>query len=219
MQLVEDRNISSQIKTLALFYPPVASPFTGPSNDMTNEDYRSLGRQTFAWRPNGVVFHFRYEATWLNAYKAEDIEVSADSVRAILIPLTVTKEGSLNVFANCEISTIHLPPGHYKVLVELRDVLEEELLSTEKYRDAFDYLVEEIERQKRDPPSGGDLSIEVELCTITFVPTQKKIAPQIMKFDPHISYRDRRRIEAGKTTEESFTPNSLIMFDEPWKSN
>ena len=102
MQLIADRNISSEIKKLALFHPSVTTPFTGPSNDMTNEDYRILGHQEFVWRPNGVVFSLRHESSWLNVYKAEDkdIEVSANSVRAILIPLKVPEEGALNIFAN-----------------------------------------------------------------------------------------------------------------------
>ena len=217
MQLIADRNISSQIKKLALLHPPITSPFDAPSNDMTNKDYRTLGRQRFVWRPNGVVFDLRHEAAWLNVYRAEDIKVSAESVRALLIPLTVPKEGALNIFANFEISTIHLPPGEYKVLVELRDIPEEELLSTAKYVAEFDYLVEEIERQKNNPPSGGDLCIEVELCTMTFAPVQERIAPQILKFDPRISYKDRLRLEAGEITKELFIPDSLKMSEKPWE--
>ena len=116
-----------------------------------------------------------------------------------------------------KISTIQLPPGHYKVLIELRDIPEEELLSTAKYVTEFDYWIEEIERQRNNPPSGGDIPVEVELCTATFVPSQEEIKPQILKSDRHISRGEKHRIKAGEITEESLIHNSLIMSEEDWK--
>lgn len=168
------------------------------------EDDEALNSQGFAWHSNGVLFSCKDGCVWLAAYEAEDAQVKPETETAILVPVVVPKEGYLHTLSEDkeEPLKIMLEPGRYNLLFELRDLLSEEH-SIEKYKEAYDLL----EPNFRFTP---------ELCTMTFVATEEKSKPQLLRFTPTIPMKYRKKVREGTMTVEDFMPKALILSEEKY---
>lgn len=179
-------------QNLYLAQPPLEYP------DVSGIDYQVANFQGFNWYPNCVFFFFRYGNGWLTVFRSDQVKVSKESTRAIVVPFEVPSEGHLNYGGDMSgVERFKISPGQYRLLFEMRELTLDEVLITEKYNYQFDY--------SSDTTFLGDIP---ELCTLTFVPTQEKVKPEFLKFSSwHASYRGDRSVLAS--------PEEIVMFEYP----
>ncbi len=190
MQLLIDKRFdcSSVGKNLFILQPPLT--YGDPSSMAPN-----ISRvQGFTWYPNCIFFPFRYGNGWLKVVQTDKARMRTESSRAIILPFEVPDEGYLTVGGSIDdTDRIDLPPGQYKLLFELKTWTLGDILSTEKYQQAFDYSAKTVFR--------GNIP---ELCTVTFVPAREEVKPELLKFS---SWGSNLR---GEST---LSPKELVLFE------
>jgi hypothetical protein len=130
--------------------------------------------QGFAWCPYEVEFDVDFSLNNLEAtcglfevHLAEEIEVSSDSTRAILLPFTVKKKGVYVSDTFGASVDVLIPEGQYALLFEFKPRDDSEYISSAEYQEDL---------------SSGFIQIWVRF---TFVP-QQNVEPAILKADKFI---------------------------------
>lgn len=190
-QLLVDKKFYCQGAGKHLFI--VQPPLTQGDQDAI--DYKLDDSQGFNWYPNSVFFPFRYGLGWLTIYQSDRAEFNKKSTRAIILPFEVPEEEYLTFGGDFDDAVrIELPPGKYKLLYELRTLTIDEVLDNKKYQYASNYSAETVL---------GDRA--PELCTVTFIPTEEEVKPELLKFS---SWRSSFRGESPPA-------KKLVMFKYP----
>ena len=198
-RLIIDRKLSClHTKDILLMHPP------GRPANPSVEDYLSLSVQGFIWYSNAIIFHSNNGFLWLTAYEAKEANVQKDAQTAIVVPVKIPAEGYICVEEDLDSSCIKLsmPPGHYSMLFELREMKNEEF-SIEKYVKAYPHVAE------------PDFVIRPEICTLTFVPARKRVEPQLLKFKPSIPYQYKKQVRLGEMSADDFLPDEFVLHNTP----
>lgn len=202
LRLIADSKLSCLMaKQISLLHPFTESP------NLSSEDYRLLSVQGFVWYTDGIIFNCDNGFVWLTAYEASETNLQKDTETAIVVPVEVPEEKFIRVANDLYKSDIRLsmPSGHYRMLFELREMKDEEFY-TKKYVEAYPHIAE------------PDLATRPEVCTLTFVPVEQKVKPQLLKFKPSIPYQYRRQVMRGEMSANDFLPDKFVMYDTPVKT-
>jgi hypothetical protein len=150
---------------------------------IVNEDAPDVGlyfeeqhyRQGFAWSPHEVEFDVGFSLKQLEAigglfevHLADQIEMTPDSTRAILLPFTVGKQGIYVSDAVGNFVDVSIPEGHYALLFELKPRDDPEYLNSAEYQSYLETRFIQI------------------WCRLTFVP-QEVVEPAILRVDEYLS--------------------------------
>ncbi len=164
------------------------------------EEYSELVLdQGFAWYQDFIAFDMfsDYLSYWIkieikdrleiDPVIANDKELRRDGLASvILLPFQITSEEQVCVFGDDDVSvtfSFTLPAGHYQLLFQNRDFTREEVEAEPNFDcEDYDYWEDEI-----------------ELCLLTFIPTQEPIEPKIF-------------IDRGWAGTKDSTP--LILYDQ-----
>ena len=164
-------------------------------NDMSD----TMFRQRFAWYQDFIAFYMLrdYQSYWVKIAISESLELdyfiaNAKKLRrdipanVILLPFQTAESEKVYVFGDDDITasfSFTLPTGHYQLLFQNREFTREEIeASPNNDCQDLDY---------------DDWDDEVELCLLTFIPTEKVIKPIILN--------------QSSTRKEKSSP--LVLFD------
>jgi hypothetical protein len=140
-------------------------------------DLDSFKNQSFVWYQDFVAFEGRGDnwAFSVKIYLADELTLQPDMERVILIPFTVPPEGTVlfGGYMDPVISPLQLLGGYYQILFETRFMTDAELAASDHYS----YLHEDL----KNPEFEFFVAARPELCIFTFIPTDKKVEPKILK--------------------------------------
>ena len=88
-----------------------------PKNDWTERHIE----QGFSWRPGCVTFETLEDlgALRVEVLLAEDLEVSSEATRAIVVPFGVSAAGCVGLWDIADVTSAHVPSGGYALLAEM----------------------------------------------------------------------------------------------------
>lgn len=157
-----------------------------------------IGPQGFMWYRDFIAFDMLsdIERYWVKIAVCETLEIdpiiakAKDSFEAsaIVLPFEVVDEDRVYVFGDDDavIFSFTLPVGHYQLLFQNRDFTKEEIESSPHF-DCKDGNYDDCD----------DIS---ELCTLTFIPTDEVIKPEILVYKGSLESKE--------------APTPLILFDQ-----
>ncbi|GAA6622984.1 competence protein ComJ [Scytonema sp. NUACC26] len=144
-----------------------------PGSDGIIHDWtEQQGRQGFSWRPSSVAFGMIGQAPELSTevWLANEINLRADTVRAILVPFDVGKSGTVRVSDVADLGKeVTMVQGKYALVFETGFINEEE------YKNYPDY-------DEQDAQWG----LLPMWCRLTFIPSES-VQPEILRQDAELS--------------------------------
>ena len=166
-----------------------------------NEMLDTMFRQRFAWYQDFIAFYMlrNYRSYWVKIAISESLELdyfiaNAEKLKrdissnVILFPFQVTDEERVHVFGGDDVTasfSFTLSAGHYQLLFQNREFTREEIEASPNndYQD-LDY---------------DDWDDQLELCLLTFIPTEEPIEPKILKYNGSLKSKK--------------LPSPLVLFD------
>jgi len=162
-----------------------------------NVGFHQLLKQGFIWYQDFITFDMLsdYREYWVKIAIKDRLEI--DSVitnnnsnnSVIILPFQVLKGERIYVFADYGegvILSFTLPVGHYQLLFQNRFFTREEIEAEPNFNcEDFDY---------------DDWDEEIELCLLTFIPTEAAIEPKVLAYKNGLGSKN--------------LPTSLILYDQ-----
>jgi hypothetical protein len=140
------------------------------SPGLSPEEYN----QGFAWASEVVTFivhNFGVNECFgahVEVWEADEISLHPDTIRAIVLPFTITKGGLVvsGLYGNEQ--TVPFTPGNYALVMEMKPRNDDEYLNSQEYQEDMD---------------GGHMKV---WCHLTMVPKEEPVQPEILQVEKEL---------------------------------